>query len=388
MRRTDGMLRAAMILVCLVTGSMSGASAQVATAGLRMQSFAATDAEGVGFDGTSLMFLPWSAAYSLTSWVVLDLDGNLARASLTLPSGDRWTIQGLTSTRVGLRLGANRWGLDAAVMLPGGEVPRTVQEAGVVGVLASDLLPFGIDRWGSAAGVSVDASVGERIGRTTARLMAGLSKTTELPPLEGFSSGVAPGMQMRVRMLLDREIGAASVLSVLMGVQRFATDTYAGSELVTPGHRYEALVSLAFPIGARESVMLLGGVLHRSESEGGRTARDEPAPIEVLFPGVATSSARSLAHLGLEARISRDRWTFVPRTELRLLRDAAGIGQGWVTTIGTRGAHHLRGERLGRRLVLRPSVALQAGEIVRDAAARSRIWGWEAGVALEWNLGR
>lgn len=362
--------------------------AQRASVGVQLQSYRMSSAEAVHLEGISVTAVPWSVDVPLTEWVGISVDGAWARASATTPDGGKATVRGLTNTHSRLSLAWRRFVLTLSGTIPTGESTRALEEATVVGLMTSDLLPIGISGWESAGGLGADLAYGFRLGRTNVVVGAGYATSGEFAPLDGVVGPYAPGDRTHARVVVDTEFGTASILSFLMGVQAYGTDTFDSMELVSPGDRLETRFSLATPLGAQESMMLYAGLYHRAEGETGTHGGGQITPIETFIPGASVPVSRDLIVTGGELRVSRGRLDIIPAVGMRLLRSAEGLGQGWLTSLEGRAEYRVSGSRYGGGLVIQPGVAFRVGKLLPEAAAESMMVGWEAGVTGHWDFGR
>ena len=390
------------ILLLLLAGPPP-ASAQQVWAGARVESYLMSAPEAVRLHDIRLVSLPFGGAMSLSRWARLGVRGSYSEAVMTLPNGETGSVAGVTDTRVALEGSWRGLTIAGRAVAPTGTVVESLEEATVVGLLASELLPFAVSEWGTGGAYGGDltyslglGSIG--LGRTTVALSAGYLAVGDFTPLEGASSGdldpigavtpaYQPGSQTRGRLALEILLGEASVLSALVGIQRFGTDTYDERNLFQPGTRFETLVSYAFPIGARESALLYGGYYDR---RAGALIWSLQTPPELgdVFPGASSSASRQLLLIGSELRVVRRRFDLTPRAELRVLRSSEGLGQGWLASAGVRGAYRVMGERFGSRLLLEPTVGARFGRLIPDGRMESDVLGWEAGFTVRWDFGR
>ncbi|MFW6206936.1 MAG: hypothetical protein ACOC5J_03275 [Gemmatimonadota bacterium] len=388
-------------LLCVVTllaAAPSPVSGQELWAGARVQSYVMSEPAAVRLHDIRLVSLPFGARLRPTPWARLSVTGAHAEAEMTLPNGETGTVSGVTDTRVALEGSWRNFTLTGGAMLPTGTVVRNVEEATVVGLLASELLPFALSEWGTGGAYGGDLAYTVGLGRTTVGLSAGYLAVREFTPLGDESSRESnpfdavepsyhPGSQVRGRLALDTRIGEADVLSVLVGLQRFGTDTYDEQNVFQPGTRFESLVSYAFPVGARESALLYGGYYDRG---AGSLVWSLQAPPELgdVFPGASPSVSRQLFLAGSELRIARRRFDVAPRAELRVLRSGEGLGQGWLASVSGRGTYRVLGKRYGGRLLVEPTAGVRFGRVVPEKEMESEVLGWEAGFAVRWDLGR
>lgn len=392
MNRRRSPARVSLVVLALCGTAMcvtpAPATAQRAFAGLRLHSYRMLSDDAVQLRSVSLLALPWSVEVPVASWAGVQVDGAWARASASAPGGASATSQGLTDTDVRLAGQWRRFVLTVSATVPTGEATRSLEEATVIGLLSSDLLPVEITRWGSGGGVGADLAYAFRLGRASVGIGGGYTTSGDYEPLEGVTGPYAPGARIHARATLDTELGRASVLSLLIGFQRYEADTFDAADFMSAGDRFDARLSLAAALGARESVILYAALHHRSEGQIGTDAVGDVTPVAALLPGASVPMSRDLLVAGGEMRIDRDRLALLPAVETRLLRNAQGVGQGWLTSVAGRAEYRLRGARYGRALVVAPELALRLGKVLPEADVESMMIGWEAGVTARWVLGR
>ena len=369
-------------LALVVSLCATDVHAQTASAGARFESYGISRSSDLRLRSLRLYTLPFGGRVPLGSGAELTVGGAYAAGSATLANGERGTIRGLIDTRVSIEARPGSLVLSASALLPTGNVIANESEATVVGLLSTELLPFGVTQWGTGGGVAGDLGVVRRVGETAVQLSLGGSLFRGSRPLDA-TLVYSPGLQLRARAAVESAVGQAGVLSMLLGYQRFRADSYGSTSVFTPGARLEAVVSYAFPLGRRESVLTHGGFYRL---QGGISELGEPklAAFGAVFPGLADRPARTLITAGGELRIARGRYVFAPRGDVRVLRRADGIGQGWLVSIGGRAEARPAVEILGSTWVAAPSLAIRAGRLVAAQGLTSGIFGGEVGVTLRW----
>jgi hypothetical protein len=337
----------------------------------------------VGIEGYTLTTTPFAVSVPVGSWFTFEASGAVAKGVAKATSGEEVQLSGLTDTQIGISVpvGRDRAVLTFGATLPTGQTTLTLEEAAVAGVVAAELLPFSITTWGAGGGGGADlalAVAGEGWGFG---ISGGYQAGREFEPLEAGEFAFRPGDQIRFRVAVDREVGEAGTLSLLVGTQRFGDDQLDGNNLFRAGTRVEGLISYAFPLGLRGSALLYGSVLHR----GAGTLLLQESALE----GAQSAPTQDLFMGGGSFRLPAGRRAiFLPEAQMRVFRTEDGVSQGWMVTVGTGLELRVAGRSLGRRMVLAPSLRFRYGDVTVREEATSSILGWELGVALRGESGR
>lgn len=358
-------------------------SGQTASAGALVQTYRLSGSPDTGPEDIQLVTAPFSALWRQGAFQ-LEVEGAYAAGILTMPAGGYVEINGPTDMRVGARLDVGVLSVAAFTDIPTGRSSYETSEFPLLGALESDLLPFAIERWGSGGAVGGDVGVSVGRGPWAARLGVGYVQTRELTPWEGNGAVYSPGSQVRVRAMVDRWLGDASVVSLLAGYQRFADDVVEGLDVYRSGPRLEAQLSLTHAIGARESVSAYGRLYLGSEGLLAELSRVTTSPVV----GITGSPGRRLMVLGLNAQAVRDRFSVLPDLELRALSTDDGLGAGWLGSLGGSVDYRVLGERFGRHLVASPYARVHVGSVETASDVVSSVLGWQAGLAVRWEAGR
>lgn len=357
---------------------------QTAAASLESQRYTIADTDGLRLASVELSSIPWTVRLPLLTWAAVSLEGAVARASMTMDEGERAVLFGPTDTRAIVGLGWRSLTFAAQATLPTGDGARTVEGAAVLGLLNSDLLPFRPTSWGSGFGLGADVGYETGIGRSTLSVGAGYATVNAYAPLPDMPPEYVPATQAHFRVATETRVGAAGVLSTLIGMRRFGNDTFHKVDVYAAGNRLDGVVSYAFPMGAREGIELYGALSHRAAGAPTTTSGARPVAADLLFPGARPASSHQLFVVGAEVGLVRTQWSLSPRTELRMLRRASGLGQGWLASILLTGETRLHGHRFGRRLLLRPRAGLQIGRVIAEEGVESPVLGMELAVGVAW----
>jgi hypothetical protein len=286
-------------------------------------------------------------------------------------------------TRVAVGFGTSALSISSFATLPTGDASYTPLELMLLGTLASDLLPFGVQAWGTGGSYGGEATASVRTGATVITVGGGYVVAREHTPLQGLDDAYQPGAQARAKAMIQSRVGVRVRTFLLVGLQRWEGDRFADAEIFRAGTRFEAVGSLAYALGARESVSVHAAVYERSGSALPTVAQIA----EPLLPGLAGAGERRLMTVGAELQLTRDRLLLLPDVELRMLSTEDGVGDGWLGSAGLTLDRRLRGGRLGRRLVASPNARVHLGS-VSAAPGSGSVFGWEIGLALRWEPGR
>jgi hypothetical protein len=371
-------------LLCLVVGVSfpSYARGQEAEAGFRTQVYRMSEPDSVWLSDVRLLSSDVAGVVPLTPWLAASVRAGYAHAEVILPNGASSSVSGFTDGIVRLTAVRGRFSVDASAIVPTGKVVQSAEEAAVVGVLSSDLMPFALGQWGSGGGGAIDVTYVRRLSWATLSLSAGHAERFGSHPLGTSDFTFRPGGQSRLRASLEAPVGEAGIVNAMLGVQRFSSDEYAGGDVFSPGLRMEGHVSYAFALGLRESALVFAGV----HALGAGTAEGVPGQedIATYFPGAVEQPSRSVWVLGAQARIGRTRVAWMPTAAVQLVRSSSGRSQSWITSLGGSAEYRILGHVNGRRLVAEPGAMVRLGRLVAEDPVASPIVGWELGLTLRW----
>lgn len=337
--------------------------------GAGYESYRFGDADAVGIRSLSLFTVPFGARSTVWEEVEVEIGGAFARGSLTAADGSSSSISGLTDTEVRVSSPvADGVILTAVAALPTGHASHTQEEAAVAGALAADLLPFRVSHWGSGGGLGLNAAYAREVNGYGLGVSAGYSMAGEFNPITSQGVGYRPGNELRLRAVVDRNVGPAAKASLQLTVQRYGDDRFAGENLYRSGNRYQAIGSYAFAVGYGANAVAYGGVLHRSR--GAFLGDIQEAPAQDLFL------------LGGGARMPFRQGMLLPSVDLRLFRTADGLGQGFTTGVGT------SAEWPAGRVTLAPTVRARFGRLLANENASSGFTGLDLGMFVRHGAGR
>lgn len=379
-------MRAVALLLWVALGA-AGAAGQEVASGARVQAYALGEGEGFLVRSLTLVTLPVHARVPLGSSLALSVNGGFASARASLRNGESTRMSGPVDTRVAMELSRGAWVVTGVAALPTGSVVSSLDEAALVGLMSTDVLPFAVTQWGAGGGFAADVGYGFQSADLSFRLSAGGSLTTGSTLLGAGGSTLDPGRQVRARLGIDAPTGEAGIASILVGFQRFTADAYQGQSIFTAGSRWEVVGTYAFPMGVSEGGLVYGGVYHlgRAASDLGANTL---AALGNAVVGVGGRAPRTTFLGGTELRVRRGAVLYAPRADLRFVRSQDGVGQGWLGSVGGRMEWDRLARVLGGQVRLEPTLMLRLGGLVGAMGERTRVVGWEAGATLRWEGGR
>lgn len=401
-------MRARVASCCLVAVLAVPAlsSAQQVGVGTMTQRYTFGARASAGLSRVDLFWAPFAVQIPLGGAASWSASGGLIRGSLAGVEGKPAELQGMATSRIGvdIRLAGGGIALGALALLPGSDALESLAGARLLGIVATDLLPFDVEPWGGGLGL------GGTVGSTLD--VAGLELEIEggyvwrgPRAFEGGGLVYRPGAGAHARVSGSLDVGGASTLSMLVGFQRFTPDIVADESVFRSGARLESLVTLAFPIGFAGAAQVYGGFRHRGKGSSD-LAHD-------WLPGIAEAPSRRLVLAGFDLRFSRPGVAVLPEGELRVLRSADAAcflsaseitlydqvcpgGQGWLFTTGLTLQIHLGDAQGHPRVTVAPFGRVRVGEVEdwkgglafteegprTTPANGSSVRGWQFGVAV------
>jgi len=346
------------------SGAGSSASPLSGGGGATFQTFRFSDAEAVGIESISLLTTPFAAGIRLGGAVRIEASTTFAQGTLARPGGESVSVSGLTDTRIQLLtdLVPGRLTVSGLVSLPTGADGFSVEEVGLAGAVAADLLPFQISSWGSGGGVGGGVAFFQPAGSVGFGGSIGYTIPGEFTPVRDADFLYRPGAALTVQGVVDYTLDQRSRLALQVNWNRFDDDEVQGVNLYRSGDRLEARGSWAFVAGERGSGVAWAGYLHRSEGAFLDDLRSRPAQ-GLYFAGI-----------GL-----RQPWrgaVLAPTAELRVQRRDDGTDQGTLAGAG------LRVEVPAGDVVVVPRIQLRGGSVLIRDGVESSVVGIEAGVGI------
>lgn len=362
--------RRALGLALLATLATSGsAAAQLKDssvgAAFSVQRYSFNQSAALGIESLRLVSLDFSATVPLVEQLSLSVNGAYAKGTMGRASLPQLDISGLTDTQVSLTYSPNVYfNVSGIVIAPTGKETQTLDESIVAGAMASDLLPFRVSSWGSGGGAGLNASVARPLGPVGAGLSVGYIAGRQFEPLSGGLFAYRPGALLRIVGALDRTVGKGGKASLKVAYHRYGEDQINGNNLFQSGNRFQALASLAFPIGAASSGIAYASVTHRQRS---RLLAD--------FPMAQASASQNLVIIGGGFRRPLGNAVLQPDAELRVLRRSNASGNGFDLGIGATLELHRT------HAVFAPSARLHLGRLDVGSGESSGLLGFELGLS-------
>ncbi len=327
-RFVRGALAAAVIWICAGPLPLAGQRVQPTVgASVWLQSYSFDAASTMGVKKLMQTSLNFSAATPIVSRLSLAVSGAWAKGTMSQTGGPDLQVSGLTDTQVSLTFAPDQFTKVSGVFLGAtGKETQTLQESIVAGAMASDLFPFKVANWGSGGGMGVNASMARPLGAVGVGLSVGVISGREFKPLDGGQFAYRPGTLFRFVGALDGTVGEAAKASLQLTYYRYGHDQIDGHNLFQSGDRFQALTSLAFPVGAGASGIAYAGVTHRQ-----RSTLLESLPYAQDFP------SQNLFQVGGGLRLplgTGGTTVLQPDAEIRVLRRSDSASQGFDVGLG------------------------------------------------------
>ncbi|TVR59323.1 MAG: hypothetical protein EA422_15155 [Gemmatimonadales bacterium] len=337
--------------------------------GATFQTFRFSDADAVGIESITLLTTPFAAGVRLGSAVRIEASTTFAQGSLSRPGGEKTSVSGLTDTRIQLltEVVPNRLTVSGLVSLPTGAAEFTVEEVGLAGAVAADLLPFEISSWGSGGGVGGGVAFFQPAGSMGIGGSVGYTIPGEFNPVQDAEFRYRPGAALAIQGIVDYTLENRSRLALQFNWNRFSDDEVQGVNLFRSGDRLEMRGSWAFTAGAQGSGVAWAGYLHRSEGAFLDDLRSRPS--------------QGLYFAGAGLRHSWGGMVVAPTAELRVQRRDDGTDQGTLAGAG------LRVEIPAGDVLVIPRIQLRGGSVLIRDGVDSGVVGVEAGLALRFGGG-
>jgi hypothetical protein len=171
-------------------------------------------------------------------------------------------------------------------------------------------------------------------------------------------------MLVRVVGAVDGTVGEASKASLRVTYHHYGQDQIDGNNLFQSGNRFQAMASIAFPMGGRSSGIAYGGMTHRQ-----RSTLLEGLPFAQEFP------SQNLFLLGGGLRVPVGGRVLQPDAELRVLRRSDSAGQG--IDLGVGASLEFR----SGRSTFAPSARLHIGQLEMRQGSKGNLFGFELGLS-------
>lgn len=282
--------------------------------------------EELAATAASLALVPVAVVVPLGSRFTVDAYAAYARGSVEGPTGTL-ELSGPVDTQLRGTWAATPWArVTLGVNVPTGNGSHSLEEAQVAAVLATDLLGFREASFGVGTAITTGVAAAHQIGVWGIGYGASYRVSGEFEPTQSDDFAYSPGNELVARVAVDRNLGAASKLTVGGTFQHFADDEIGESNLFRPGARVRADASYAFRAGSTTTVTVYAADMWRQQGEVSLLTEAGEETTEVGAQNTIMLGA--LANLGGRLRLS-------PRADLRLLSHEEGAGSGWVMGAGS-----------------------------------------------------
>jgi hypothetical protein len=229
------------------------------------------------------------------------------------------------------------------------------------GAVASELIPFPVQSFGTGANVTTGLAVAVPVAGWAVGLGGAYRFSGAYSPMATVDSTYKPGSELRFRVGADRVVGQGRV-SLGFTYSTFSQDEFGGASIFQPGKRYISQASWSFPVG-NLGLALYVWDLYRN----GGTVLLSSSPTEkqnVLTAGVAAS-------------VQMGRSVLRPQLEFR--KHTAGVDKleaaGQLLSLSAR-----LSMPLSEAFALTPAVRFDTGNVVSGVAYGFTGWGLSVGI--------
>jgi hypothetical protein len=324
----------------------------------------------LGVSAANLLMIPLAYQIGIGDKLSLDAYGAYARGAVEI--GDNsFTLNGPVDTRVRANYEVTPWAmLTFGVNLPTGKTEHTADEARVAAVLSSDLLGFREANFGLGFGATAGIATAYRMGETGVGIGVSYRLASEFQPSADTTLKYTPGNEVRVRLGVDRNIGA-SKLTAGITYQNFARDELDGNDLFQAGNRWRGDMSFSFRTGPGASWTAYATDVYRDRGDirlpavGSATVTSEKTGTQNLIVAGVVGAWRARSSLTLQ-----------PIAEFRMLSREDPGGEGWLAGGGV--SVPLR----AGRFAITPGGRLNFGGIEGDASTTHSMIGGEVSLMI------
>lgn len=337
--------------------------------------------EGLGLSAAQLLIVPVALRIPVSATVQADLLGAWAQGRVER-EGLTYQLDGMVDTQVKTSWTARPWMvLSLGVNLPTGNESHTAEEAVVAAVLAMDLLGFRESTWGTGLAFTTGFATARRIGLWGIGLGASYRLADGFEPSTEQAVTYEPGHEMRVRLGLDRNVGAAGKLSLGFTLQDFAEDQLDGRNLFQAGNRYMVDGSYAFRLGS-QTWTVYASDLWRENGDLFLSVVDGSGA--VVGDSTITIGSQNLVSVGVVGAIPiGSLYRLRPKVDLRVQgrdeQDGSDEGSGWVLSAGADFPL-----RLFATYDLFPRATFTIGSITGPDLEKRGVTGGEIGLTVRW----
>ncbi len=348
--------------------------------GVGMDYMGYTLAEGLGADAVQLFMMPLAVRLPLSDAISLDVAATWAQGKVERDD-TRYTLQGLTDTRLKLSWSATPWALVSfGVSLPTGNSMHDGQEAIVASILSTDLLGFREATWGTGPALTSAVATARRVGAWGIGIAGAYSVRGEFEPSDAADLIYRPGNEARLRIGLDRNI-ANSTLTMGGTFMDYSSDQADGQNLFQAGRRMSFDATYAFRAAAGVWTVYVTDLIRENGDLTLSIVNDVGA--EVGDTAIATAK-QNLFVAGFVGSVSVGRgFIFRPHVDFRLQSrtepDGRDEGSGWMLSAG--GDFPMR---IFRGYDFFPKARLLYGSIIGGAGDGIRVIGAEFTGTVRW----
>lgn len=336
---------------------------------------------GFGVESTTLLITPVAVTLPVSRAFTLDLYSAYARGAVNLEGGTSHTLDGIVDTRVRASLAATPWAvLSATLNLPTGNATHTSEEAIVATALSAELLGFREALWGTGFGVTTGVATATRFGETGIGFGASYRVASEFEPRSDQALKYTPGNETRLRLALDRNIGASKLTLGLM-FQNYSDDKVDGRNLFAPGNRFRGDLTYSFRASPTSTwTLFVADVLREN---GDVTLSLQDAQGGAVGDTTFQAGQQNLAIVGFAGSMRIGGLTLRPSGDARLLTRESGADEGWLAGIGTDIPFN------AGRVEIVPNIRASYGQLEGPRTdEKFNLWGGEVGVLLRFGGGR
>ena len=365
-----GVRRAVLVAALAAFPAAARAQGDMRVGGVRLMS--GVEARGVSFKpglgikGVTEFAVPFGAICNVSPRFGLDFGVRYASVSRTpeATGQSKATISGPTDTQVRavFQVIPDVMVLTVAANLPTGKTELTSGELVAAGVVASELIPFPVQSFGSGTNVTTGLAIAVPFAGWALGVGGAVRLATAYTPLATVDSTYKPGTEMRFRFGADRVVGQGRI-SLGFTYSAFADDEFGGTRIFTPGQRFITQGTWSFPVG-NLGLALYAWDLYRK-------------PGTVVVGGSSTEKQNVLT-VGAAASVQVGRSVLRPQLEYRV--HSAGVSKleaaGHLLSLSAR--YQLS---LSERFALLPAVRFDTGNIVTSATTVN-FTGWGLSVGL------
>ena len=327
-------MRATGFLVVAIGLAGSAVSAQK-TIGVSMDYMGYTLDEGLGADAVQLFMLPVAVRWPLGDGLSLDVAATWAQGKVERDD-TRFTLQGVTDTRLNLSWSATPWALvSLGASLPTGNSMHDGQEAVVAAVLSTDLLGFREATWGTGPAITSAVATATRVGSWGVGVAGAYSVRGEFEPSDGLDLMYQPGNETRLRIGFDRNIGN-STFTIGGTVMDFSSDQANSRNLFQAGRRMSFDATYAFRAAAGVWTVYMNDLIRENGDLTLSIVNDVGSAVGDTLIATAKQNlfvAGSVGSIGVG-----NGFVFRPHVDFRLQDrtepDGRDEGSGWMLSAG------------------------------------------------------